>query len=44
MNRRDFLLMATAATSSLASVSSVGAAAKPDMIVYKDPNCGCCSA
>lgn len=44
MKRRHFLFIAAAATCSLSAFGSVRAAAKADMIVYKDPDCGCCGA
>lgn len=46
LNRREFLLRA-AATTGVALLSGTHAGAAPPaitMTVYKDPNCGCCTA
>lgn len=43
MNRRQWLLK-TAALAVAGAAGRAGAAALPEMVVYKSPTCGCCNA
>lgn len=43
MKRREFLLSIAAAGTVVLAAPAASAAGEP-MVVYKDPNCGCCHA
>ena len=44
MNRRQFVCAAVAVATTAGSSVTFAASAREKMVVYKDPNCGCCRA